>query len=46
MLVQLQRYPEIDLFYKQGTSLHLADALPRAHLEEQLRNAEQYYKLI
>ena len=41
MLVQLQRYPEIDLFYKQGTSLHLADALPRAHLEEQLRNAEQ-----
>lgn len=41
MLVQLQRYPEIDLFYKQGTSLHLADALPRVHLEEQLRNAEQ-----
>ena len=41
MLVQLQRYPEISLVYKQGTSLHLADALSRAHLEEQLTNAEQ-----
>ena len=41
MLVQLQRYPEINLVYKQGTSLHLADALSRAHLEEQLTNAEQ-----
>ena len=41
MLVQLQRYPEINLVYKQGTSFHLADALFRAHLEEQLTNAEQ-----
>ena len=41
MLVQLQRYPEISLVYKQGTSLHLADALSRAHLQEQLTNAEQ-----
>ena len=41
MLVQLQRYPEINLVYKQGTSLHLADALSRVHLEEQLTNAEQ-----
>lgn len=41
MLVQVQRYPEINLVYKQGTSLHLADALFRAHLEEQLTNAEQ-----
>lgn len=41
MLVQLQRYPEINLVYKRGTSLHLADALSRAHLEEELTNAEQ-----
>ena len=41
MLVQLQRYPEINLVYKQGTSLHLADALSRAYLKEQLTNAEQ-----
>ena len=41
MLVQLQRYPKINLVYKQCTSLHLADALSRAHLEEQLINAEQ-----
>ena len=41
MLVQLQRYPEINLVYKRGTSLHLADALSRAHLEEQLTNAEK-----
>ena len=41
MLVQLQRYPEINLVYKQGTTFHLADALFRAHLEEQLTNAEQ-----
>ena len=41
MLVQLQRYPEINLVYKHGTSLHLADALSRAHPEEQLTNAEQ-----
>ncbi|KAL9979645.1 hypothetical protein ACROYT_G017335 [Oculina patagonica] len=41
MLVQLQRYPEINLVYKRGVSLHLADALSRAHLEEQLTNAEQ-----
>lgn len=41
MLVQLQRYPGINLVYKRGSSLHLADALSRAHLEEQLTNAEQ-----
>ena len=41
MLIQLQRYPEINLVYKQGKSLHLADDLSRAHLEEQLTNAEQ-----
>ena len=41
MLVQLQRYPNINLVYKQGICLHLADALSRAHLEEQLTNAEQ-----
>lgn len=41
MLVQVQRYPEINLVYKQGTSLHLADVLSKAHLEEQLTNAEQ-----
>ena len=39
MLVQL--YPKINLVYKQCTSLHLADTLSRAHLEEQLTNAEQ-----
>lgn len=37
MLLQLQRYPEINL----GTSLHLAGTLSRAHLEQQLSNAEQ-----
>lgn len=44
MLVQPQRYPEISLVYKRGASLHLADALSRAHLEEQLTNAEQLYR--
>ena len=41
MLVQLQRFPGINVVYKRGDSLHLADALSRAHLEEQLTNAEQ-----
>jgi len=41
MLLQLQRYPEINVVYKQGTSLHLADTLSRGHLEQQLTNAEQ-----
>ena len=41
MLVQLQRFPGISVVYKRGESLHLADALSRAHLEEYLTNAEQ-----
>ena len=41
MLVQLQRFPGITVVYKRGESLHLADALSRAHLEEYLTNAEQ-----
>ena len=41
MLVQLQRFPGITVVYKRGVSLHLADALSRAHLEEYLTNAEQ-----
>ena len=41
MLVQLQRFPGITVVYKPGESLHLADALSRAHLEEYLTNAEQ-----
>lgn len=41
MLLQLLRYPEINLVYKQGTSLHLADTLSRGHLEQQLTNVEQ-----
>ena len=41
MLVQLQRFPGINVVYKRGDGLHLADALSRAHLEEQLTNAEQ-----
>ena len=41
MLVQLQRFPRINVVYKRGENLLLADALSRAHLEEQLTNAEQ-----
>ena len=41
MLVQLQRFPGINVVYKRGENLLLADALSRAHLEEQLTNAEQ-----
>ena len=41
MLVQLQRFPGTTVVYKRGESLHLADALSRAHLEEYLTNAEQ-----
>ena len=41
MLVQLQRSPVITVAYKRGESLHLANALSRAHLEEYLTNAEQ-----
>ena len=41
MLVQLQRFPGITVVYKRGESLHLTDALSRAHLEEYLTNAEQ-----
>ena len=40
MLVQLQHYPGIQLVYKRGVSLHLADALSRAHLNEPLKNTE------
>lgn len=40
MLVQLQRYPGITLVYKRGISLHLADALSRAYLNEPLQNVE------
>ena len=41
MLVQLQRFPGINVVYKRGENLLLADALSPAHLEEQLTNAEQ-----
>ena len=41
VLVQLQRFQEITVVYKRGKSLHLADALSRAHLKEYLTNAEQ-----
>ena len=41
LLVQLQRFPGIIVVYKKVESLHLADALLRAHLEEYLTNAEQ-----
>ena len=41
MLVQLQSFPGINAAYKRGESLHLADGLSRAHLEEQLTNVEQ-----
>ena len=41
MLVQLQRFPGITVVYKWVQSLHLADALSRAHLEEYLTNAER-----
>ena len=34
LLVQLQRFPGVTVVYKRGESLHLADALSRAHLEE------------
>ncbi|XP_022808390.1 uncharacterized protein K02A2.6-like [Stylophora pistillata] len=41
MLVQLQRFPGINVVYKRADSLYLADALSRAHLEEELTNAQQ-----
>ena len=41
MLVQCQRFPGIKGIYKGVESLHLADALSRAHKEEQLMNSEQ-----
>ena len=41
MLVQFQRFPGVTVVYKRGGSLHLADALSRAHLKEYLTNAEQ-----
>ena len=41
MLVQLQCFPGIRaVVYKREDSLHLADALSRAHLEVYLTNAE------
>ena len=40
-MVQRQCFLGINVVYKSDESLHLAEALSRAHLEEQLTNAEQ-----
>lgn len=41
MLAESQRFPRITVVYKRGESLHSADALSQAHLEEYPTSAEQ-----
>ena len=40
MLVQMLHYPGVRLVYKRGAEMFFADALSRAHLDEQLKNGE------
>ena len=45
MMMKLQRY-DLEVIYKKGTELYIADTLSRAYLDEAPRDEEEEYDVL